>query len=71
MIHSTKDAGPELRRYLYNAAMKVLERKIGPTCWDLGWPLIRGEGKKILRNDRASDSECAEALILHLNGQAV
>jgi len=64
MIHSTKDSGPEQRRQLYLKAMYVLQGKYGPCCWEKGWLLLRGEGKKILKNPNASDSECADAIIM-------
>ena len=62
MIHSTKDAGPELRLALYNEAIKIARQSRG--YQEGGWDLIRGLGKKILKNQQASDSECAEAIIM-------
>lgn len=64
MIHSTKDAGPKLRFELYKEAMKTLVPVYGPSIWDRGWPYLRARGRAILNNDKASDSECAEAIII-------
>lgn len=64
MIHSTKDAGPELRYQLYRKALMTLEMKNFNRYTLEGWTLIRALGKKILRNDKASDSECCEAIIM-------
>lgn len=64
MIHSTKDAGPKLKFELYKAAMKALEQDRFSMPWEHGWPLIRAKGKNILNDDKASDPECAEAVIL-------
>lgn len=65
MDRSTNKVGPALKYALYKEAMKVLELKMGKKCWAGGWPLLRARGKKILHNDRATDDECAEAIIFN------
>ena len=55
---------PELRYALYKEAMRVIEKGVGKKCWAEGWPLIRGLGKLIAKNENMDDAECADAVIL-------
>ena len=65
MIHSTKDADPKLRFELYRAAMKVLRMSNPNIEPAYGWQIIRAEGKEILKDWAASDSECAAVVIMN------
>lgn len=65
MVHSNKDAGNALKFELYKEVMRLLEKHKYPGAWSSGWNLIRGLGKKILRNDYANDADCADAIICY------
>ena len=57
--------GPNLRYELFKEAMRSLEEGMGKEVWSGGWNLIRGHGKMLLKNDKADDGACAEAVIQH------
>lgn len=65
MSRTTNHLLPELRFALYKEAMRVIEKQMGKKCWTEGWPLIRGLGKKLAKNDDLDDAECADAVILY------
>ena len=66
--HKTFEAGKDLRFALYKEAMKALEKAKYPDPWKGGWLLLRGLGKEILGDYRATDAECAQAIILKHSG---
>ncbi len=65
MIRSDRDAGNALKFELYKDVMRLLEKHNYPGAWSGGWTLIRGLGKKLLKNDYADDADCADAILSH------